>query len=314
MFDLKELESFVSVIETRSLTESSRQLGLPKSTMSRRIRQLESSLGQTLLRRESNRLIPTEAGQLFNRYCEEILRLAQSGCSALEELREEVSGQVQVCCHDALLRSWFSPLVVDFLDRYRGAELKVCTRLSPPEGDLNGGVCVWLGHEPDCGLRCERLGALQQGLYARPDYLQQRGCPQHPRELASHLWVELEGSGHQGLELWHPQEGGYRVLPAARRLTVDRLAMQIDAVIHAGGFGLMPRWVIAKRLSHHPGTLQGCLQEWYGPALGVWLLYPHGQLPRRTQAFLNHVRQSVPLQWQECQAAAPCTHPGCKEV
>lgn len=299
MFDLKELESFVSVTETRSLTESARLLGVPKSTMSRRIRQLESALGQALLRRESNRLIPTEAGQLFNRYCEEILRLAYNGRSALEELREEVGGRLRVCCHDALLRSWFAPLVLDFLDRYPGVELKVCTRLSPPDGDLDDGVCVWLGHEPDSVLRCERLGALQQGLYACPDYLQQRGCPDHPRELASHLWIGLEGCGEQGLDLWHAQHGNYRLVPATQRLSVDRLSMQIDAVIKSGGLGLMPHWIVAARLRAHPGTLQSCLPGWLGPELSVWLLYPHGQLPKRTQVFLNYLRQAVPAEWQQ---------------
>lgn len=298
MFDLKELEAFVSVIETRSLTESARRLDLPKSTMSRRIRQLESVLGQILLRRESNKLIPTEAGLLFSRYCEEILRLAASGCSALEELREEVSGRLQVRCHDALLRSWFSPLVLDFLNHHPGVELTLNTLLSAPNGEPDEGVSIWLGEEPECSLRCERLGILKQGLYVRPDYLEQRGHPKHPRELTSHVWIELERRVGGELELWHAQQGRYRLQPAATRLTVDRLALQVDAVIRAGGLALMPHWLVASRQRHHPGSLQCCLPDWQGPALTVWLLYPHGQLPKRTQAFLHHVRQAVPADWR----------------
>lgn len=306
MFDLKELEAFVSVMETRSLTESARLLALPKSTMSRRIRQLESVLGQTLLRRESNRLIPTEAGVLFNRYCEEILRLAATGCSALQELREEVSGQLVVQCHDALLRAWFSPLVLDFLSRHPGVELKLRSRVLAPGCEQDEGVHVWLGDEPDCGLRAERLGSLAQGLYATPDYLRQRGDPRHPRELASHVWIEREGRDAQGMELWHAQQGSYRVQSTMARLTVDRLSLQMDAIVNAGGLGLLPHWLVAGRQRHHPGTLTCCLPDWQGPELGIWLLYPHGQLPRRTQAFLSHVRESVPPQWRSGQVAPVC--------
>src|SRR5690554_7558450 len=74
MYDLEELEAFVSVVRTGSLTASTRDLGCPKSTLSRRIRQLEEAVGQPLLLRQSRKVVPNDAGRVFYRYSNDILR------------------------------------------------------------------------------------------------------------------------------------------------------------------------------------------------------------------------------------------------
>ncbi len=297
MFGLKELEAFVAVMDSRSLTDSARQLYLPKSTMSRRIRHLEDALGQRLLRRESNRLIPTDAGRLFYRYCAEILQLASQGHSALEELRQEISGHLDVYCDDLLLRSWFCSLVLGFMDSHPGLEMKLHTQVNPPGQEIVEGVCVWVGSEPETGLRCEKLGVLRQGVYGNPDYIESLGRLEHPRDVPSQCWVDLSRQGNEGIELWHPREGHYRPVSPSRRFSVDRTFIQVDAIVNGGGLGLVPHWIVEKRQKHHPGTLQSCLSEWQGPSLGIYLLYPYGQLPRRTQVFIETIRQSVPTSW-----------------
>lgn len=304
MYDLKELEAFAAVIRSGSLSLTARELNLPKSTLSRRIRQLEAGVGQPLLRRESNQLIPNEAGHVFYRYCDEILGLARQGSEALNELHEAITGELVLRSHEALIRGWFAQTVETFLSRHSNVNLRVHTQTDTPD-DQTDGVCLWLGELGDNRLRQERLGSLSQGIYGHPEYLEKRGRPRMPGDLQEHTWVDLLGQqdGTQPLTLHHNINGSYPLQPAASCLRFDQLCLQGDAIVRQRGLGLMPHWMAERRLHAHPGTLELCLPEWHGPSLSIWLLYPYGNLPRRTRAFLSHIRDSLPTDWCDRRAA-----------
>ena len=70
--DLNELLVFAKVAEKQSFTEAARDLGLPKATVSRKVRDLEERLGTRLLARTTRRVAPTEAGQILQDYCNRI--------------------------------------------------------------------------------------------------------------------------------------------------------------------------------------------------------------------------------------------------
>ena len=110
MYDLNELQAFVSVMKTGSLRKSAHKLGVSKSTLSRRISHLEGAVNQPLLRRQANQLLANEPGIKFLPYAEAILKTALEGQLAIEELKEEVSGSITLYVHDALVRGWFSGL------------------------------------------------------------------------------------------------------------------------------------------------------------------------------------------------------------
>ena len=296
MYDLNELEAFVSVVKSGSLTASARELNLPKSTLSRRIKHLEEVLGQPLLRRQSRRVTPNEAGRMFYRYSREILDLVSRGQEALDELREEVSGRLVLRCHEAFVRGWFSSVVESFMAGHDALRVSVQTQRSVPE-QLTDGVCVWLGPTGDTALRVEPLGYLTQGIYGHPDYFARVGYPSSPADLERHAWVDMLGSADAGLVLRHPRHGAYPLAPSGRSFTVDQFCVQGDAIAKGRGLGLMPHWLVERRLRAHPGTLALCLPDWQGPVLPVSLLYPHGILPRRVRAFIAHVRSAVPEAW-----------------
>ena len=298
MYDFDQLAAFAAVMEDGNLARSAARLGVSKSTLSRRIHQLEEHLGQPLLRRQANRMIATEAGQLFLRYCHQLQQLARQGHQALDELKEAVSGEITVHVHSILTRSWFAPCAETFLARYPGVGLDVRTQFAVPTADGDRGLCLWLGAVPDCGLRQETLGRLSRGLYAHPDYLARRGEPAHPRELAGHDWVDLSGDSEEGLDLHHEREGIVDVTPSPSRLRVDQYVMHIDAIARGRGLGVLPDWLVERRAKAHPGDLVPCLEDWRPPDLPVTLLYPYGPQSRRVASLLAMLRESVPPAWQ----------------
>lgn len=299
MYDLKELEAFVAVVRSGNLSLTARELNLPKSTLSRRVRQLEASVGQPLLRRESNQLIPNDAGHVFYKYCDEILGLARESSEALNELREAISGELVLSCHEGFLRGWFAVLVEGFLAQHPEVNVRVRTQTSAPGHDTHG-ICLWLGDPGENShLRQEKVGSLSQGVYGHPAYLDAHGRPKKPGDLQQHTWVDLLGCHQkaQALTLHHSHHGSYPLQPPVSCLRFDQFCLQGDAIVRQRGLGLMPHWMVARRLQAHPDTLELCLPEWQGPSLPVWLLYPHGSLPRRTRAFLAHIRMSLPREW-----------------
>ena len=298
MYDFDELAAFEAVMEDGSLSRSAARLGVSKSTLSRRIHQLEAHLGQPLLRRQSNCMLATEAGEVFLRYCHQLQQLARQSHQALDELKEAVSGELTVHVHSIFLRGWFTSCAEAFLARHPGVRLEVRTQFAAPAVGDELALGLWLGRVADCSLRQESLGRLSRRLYAHPDYLARRGVPAHPGELGGHDWVDLLGDTGEGLALHHERDGIVDIAPPASRLRVDHHAMHIDAIARGRGLGVLPDWLVEQRERAHPGDLVPCLEAWRPSALPVTLLYPFGQQTRRVSSLLEMLRQSVPAGWQ----------------
>ncbi|ROO28484.1 LysR family transcriptional regulator [Salinisphaera orenii MK-B5] len=305
MHHLDDLAVFVAVVENASLTASARDMALSKSTLSRRLGRLETQVGQPLLERRSNRLVPTEAGETFAGYCRHMLDLSRESRHALDNLRERVSGQLTVHAHPLFMRGWFTHRVEAFLERFPEMELTLATLTQPPTAESDIAICLWPGALEDCGLRTETVGRLTRGIYAHPDYLAERGTPLHPRDLAAHDWVDMLGALRDGLTLRRADGSAHRLAPLRSRSRADQDVLQADAIVRGRGLGVLPDWMVARRLRAHPGTLVSCLQDWTLPAVPITLACPHGRLPRKTLCLLDHLRAAIPPDWRRAGDAPP---------
>ncbi|MCS2609682.1 LysR family transcriptional regulator [Halomonas dongshanensis] len=298
MYDFDELNAFAHVMATGSLTRSARDMGVAKSTLSRRISQLEVHLNQPLMRRQANRLIPTEAGLLFHTYCLELLELARTSQEALSELKEEISGQLTLKVHNSLMRSWASDVMNDFVRRYSHVELTLQTLHALPHSPDSHCVHLWLGDTTECGLHQEAVGELRFGLYASPGYRDSAGLPQHPDELYQHDWVDLLGTAQHELPLHHTDGTTQTFRPPRTRLHVDVALLQMEAIAKGQGIGVLSHWLVESRERYHPGELIPCLPAWSPPAVPITLLFAYGHQPRRVRALLDFLRARIPEEWK----------------
>lgn len=295
--DMRAVNVFIEIMHSGSLTITAEQLGIPKSTLSRRITQLEERIGQPLLRRESNRLIPTQAGHIFAEYCQQFIELAQQSQQALEALQLEVSGELNFTFHNAFTCSWLCDKVETLLNAHPKLLLKMRTGFSLPQAATGESVILWLGKVSENGLRHECLGHLSQGIYANPKYLQQTGAISHPQQLMEHEWVDTLEQLTDALVLQHSQEKSVKLPARASRIQADQFVMQADAIIRGKGLGLYPNWLAELKRYHEPQSLQHVLPAWSGPSLAIWLMYPYGHLSRRTRVFIDHLKADLPASW-----------------
>jgi DNA-binding transcriptional LysR family regulator len=105
MIDLNELYLFTQVVDQRGFASAARLLGMPKSTLSRKISQLEDRLGVRLLQRSTRQLSVTEIGQIYHQHCAAMIAEADSAQDAIDKAQSEPQGRLRITCPVSLMQS-----------------------------------------------------------------------------------------------------------------------------------------------------------------------------------------------------------------
>jgi DNA-binding transcriptional LysR family regulator len=237
--DLNQVSAFVRVIEAGSFTAAARALGLPKSSVSRRVSALERAMRVRLLQRSTRRLVPTEAGRLyFERARAALAGLADAGAAATDMSRE-IAGLIRFTApadHTGHLVSLFA----EFLARHPKVQLEVV--FTPRRVDLvTEGFDLALRAGPllDSALIVRRLGRSDHGLFASRAYLRRAGTPRRVADLAQHTFV-LFGPPHQRDQLRLTGPAGDETVRIAGPLVVHDMSLAADAVAAGIGVAVIP--------------------------------------------------------------------------
>jgi len=267
MHDLNHLYFFAKVVEHGGFMAAARQIGVPKSRLSRRIAELEARLGVRLLQRTTRRLALTEVGQAYFGHCQAMLAEAEAAQEAIARATDVPRGLVRVSCPDLLAQSLLAPLLPEFMAQY--PEVRILLEVTGRRVDLiNDGIDVALRVrtrlEDSSSIVARPLGQSPLFLVASPVLLAERGLPQHPSELAS--WPALVMSRPDGRGEWtmHDEIGQlYSVQLAAPRLMTDNLVVLAQAAIDGCGVAALPMLVCQQALAD--GRLQRLLPTFSMP-------------------------------------------------
>ena len=188
------MHTLVAAVDGGSLSAASRALAVPLPTVSRRVSDLEAHLGSQLVVRTSRKLLLTEAGAAFVASARRVLEeLAEAERAASGEYRAP-RGELLVTAPIMFGKLHVAPIVHDFLAAY--PEVTVRLVLSDGVIDLvesHIDVAVRIGRLPDSALVAKRVGEIRWVVCASPDYLDRRGEPQSPADLAEHDCIAFEG-------------------------------------------------------------------------------------------------------------------------
>src|SRR5918995_2174570 len=118
MLDLNDIVVFARVIEAGSFTAAARLLGMPKTTVSRRIAALEREVGVRLIQRTTRSLNLTDAGRLYYEQTSKALRTVEDANQLLAEARTEPSGTIRISAPVGFGAHFLTATVFDFLAAY----------------------------------------------------------------------------------------------------------------------------------------------------------------------------------------------------
>jgi DNA-binding transcriptional LysR family regulator len=283
--EFRDLALFVAVAEARSFTRAAAKLSIPTSSLSRRIAELESSLGIRLFHRTTRRVELTEAGTLYLERCQRIIEAAQDARAQLRGLADTPQGLLRVSAEAEVGPRLVAPLVAEFLAQYPGVTLDL--DLSPRRVDLLAegyDVAVRLGRLPDSALTVRRLALLRVSLYAAPDYLARHGAPTHPDDLVRHARIHLMHQGDSGD--WPLTRDGETVevraggLVSANNMTMVRHLARLGV-----GIAVLDEVMAGEDVSQ--GTLRPVLEGWTLPPVALSVLTPSRLLPAKTRRFVE---------------------------
>jgi DNA-binding transcriptional LysR family regulator len=281
---LDELAVFVAILDAGSLTVASRQLRRSAPAITRALAALEARLGTRLIERSTRRLAPTEAGR----------RLAADARRALAAYGDALRPSADAAPHGLLRitaplifgRRHVTPVVASFVAAYPAmqAELVLADRnLDLLEEELD--VALRIGPPADTLPSPHRVGEVRRVVVASPAYLQTRGEPAAPAELARHAVVHVVS--RPTTPEWRFRIGGReRVVRLAPRLTVNEIEAALVAVRAGHGITRVLSYQVAEELA--AGTLVRLLRAYEPPALPVTLVAAAAEPLPRVRAFLQH--------------------------
>jgi DNA-binding transcriptional LysR family regulator len=293
--DANDLILFAQVIDAGSFSRAAERIGLPKSTLSRRITQLETRLGERLLTRSTRRLAITEFGERILEHARRLLEETEAA-SAMALHRQGVPrGVLRVSMPPDFVELDLTPFLLQFAASY--PEVRLELDLSPRRVDLLAerfdlAVRIASRLPDDSTLVARKLCELQNGLYASPAYLARYGTPQQPPDLLKHIGLGLIGGNGDALP-WRLTRGteNWEGMPDGP-LAANSPRLQRELAGHGMGIvGIDSRfaqdWV-------EQGLLQRILPDWSLPTVTIWCVTPGRRLlPARTSAFIEMLREAL---------------------
>ncbi|PND30775.1 LysR family transcriptional regulator [Achromobacter sp. HZ01] len=184
---LDELQAFVAVVDTGSITAASELLGLTISATSRTLARLEEKLQTTLLRRTTRRLELTEEGASFLQSARAIIASVDEAEEQMAARRMRPAGRLRVDAATPFMLHVLVPLIAGFRERYPQVELE----MNSNEGIIDliekrTDVAFRIGVLKDSTLHARPVGSSQVRVLASPAYLKRHGTPTGTEQLARH--------------------------------------------------------------------------------------------------------------------------------
>ena len=299
MLDLGDLQVFAKVVETESLTKAGSLLGLPKSTVSRRVSRLEDHLGVQLLHRSTRAVTVTHDGALFFEFCLRSLGVLRDGERALQNRKSVPQGVVRIAIPYVLGQSLIGPLLADFLDHYPDVRL-VSVLSDDAIGLLRSGfdVALAIGPFADSELVAVKLGTTECGLFGAPGYFERKGEPQNHVELPR--FDLLAAGAVDRRHRWSLHKGNEQVsVEFSPRLISNDLILLRQAVLSELGIASLPAFLCKHDLAE--GRLIEVLPGWQASDLTFFALFadPKG-VPVRVRSLIDYLVEHLrpTLSWE----------------
>lgn len=288
--DLNDLDVFCRVVERQGFSRAAEELGVPASSVSRRIARLEEGLGVRLLQRTTRKIHLTDAGRLYFEDVSRALREIQSAELSLQAAQGAPRGRVRVT---TVSEPFVEDVLYDFLEKFPDVTLEIDKSHRVVDLVADGfDVAIRVGTLTDSSLVAHRLLTSGPILVAAPSYLKARGTPSSIAELRHHDCVIFGPSATSASWTLHTGRGEAKV-NVSGRVAVNGFQAAVGACARGFGIGLFPRYFIEVELA--AGRLVEVLPEAAPSPTGLWIVYPSRKLMAPgVRALIDYVKAELP--------------------
>ncbi len=296
-----DLLLFARVVDEGSFSRAADRLGVPKSTVSRRVAALETQLGERLLLRTTRKLTVTEFGVAVLEHARHVVEDVAAAESIAQNRQQEPSGRLRVSMPSDLANVVLAPLLAEFALKHKAITLEV--DLSARFVDLVGenfDVAIRMGDlRDDASLAARRMAVFTGSLFAAPGYLARRGVPPEPEALMEHDALRILARTGDPMP-WVLTRGDERWegIPPGR-VTANSPELLMRMAIGGAGITIVNDHFALPYLER--GELVHVLPDWRLPPVSAWAVFPGRRLmPARTRVFLDAL--AARFSGAECQA------------
>jgi len=294
--DLNEIVVFARVVEAGSFTGAARALGMPKSTVSRKVSDLEEQLGARLLHRTTRKLSLTDAGNTYYQHARRVVDEIEEAELAVTRMQEAPRGLLRITT--PLTFRYLGPVVASFLDRYPDVRVEmVGTDRVVDLVDEGFDLAVRVGRLRDSTLIARSLGADRNVIAASPAFLAAHSAPASPAQLAETTCIAFGGSSDP--TTWTLMADGEPLsVEVSARLVVNDFDIVRETALAGLGVAQLPLSMSVDDL--RAGRLVRVLADWCSPPVPVHAVYPSTRhLSPKVSAFLDHLQEEMsPPPWE----------------
>jgi DNA-binding transcriptional LysR family regulator len=283
MMSADRLHEFTAIVDAGSISGASRVLEIPRATLSRRMSALEAELGVRLIHRETRRLVLTPAGEELYSRAQRVVADTEAAWASVRACDDVPRGPLRVSVADSRIAQ--ADLFVEFARDHPEVRLEVS--VTPRHVDLVAegiDVAVRIGTVNGESLVARRLWSTRSFPVASPEYLERRGTPRRPNELAKHDCIVGFAGEQTPQRTWPRLDGGS--VPVGVRFASSGIDLRIAAAERGLGIALLPQLPIAEQL--RDGRLVPVLDGVVGLEIPMSLVFAEREfMPPRMRLFID---------------------------
>ena len=290
--NLNDIKVFIYVVEAGSFAGASKFLAMPSTTVSRKIVQLEESLGVKLLHRSTRKLSLTEEGRHYFQLCQQHLVALEEANDVMMQAQSEPKGKIRISSPFDFAVQYAQPWITEFLKEYPEVSIELDTSdsyINMVEERID--VAFRTGQLQDSSLIARRIGPKYSVCCASPNFLKAKEKIKHPEDLAkiNCLHMGKPSSNNQ----WHfiKQDKHYQVNVSGRYSTTS-MHLIIESALNDLGVAYVPLDLVKKHLES--GQLVQVLADYETPKSNIFVIYQsHKYMTKALRLFIDHILEKV---------------------